>query len=87
MCDASTSHNPQAPQRQVLSEDARKIVWNNYKYFKSINSGNILDTFVQATGVSKSTVIRILKQGRAIECGEKIIFANATPTPTLSPKS
>ncbi|KAF5295125.1 hypothetical protein FQA39_LY13276 [Lamprigera yunnana] len=39
MCDASTSHNAQAPQRHVLSEDARQIVWNNYKYFKSINSG------------------------------------------------
>ncbi|KAF5286878.1 hypothetical protein FQA39_LY00411 [Lamprigera yunnana] len=30
----------QAPQGHVLSEDARKIVWNNYKYFKiSIQSG------------------------------------------------
>ncbi|KAF5306913.1 hypothetical protein FQA39_LY00143 [Lamprigera yunnana] len=81
MCNASTSHNAQAPQRHVLSADAHKIVWNNYKYFKSINSGNVLDTVVQATGVTKSTVIRILKQGRAIECGEKITFANAIPTP------
>ncbi|KAF5275654.1 hypothetical protein FQA39_LY06766 [Lamprigera yunnana] len=90
MCDASTSHNAQVPQerkRHVLSEDARKIVWNNYKYFKSINLGNVLDTVVQGTGVSKSTVIRILKQGRAIERGEKITFANATPTPEFSPKT
>ncbi|KAF5276446.1 hypothetical protein FQA39_LY06515 [Lamprigera yunnana] len=87
MCDASTSHNAPAPQRHLLSEDARKIVWNNYKYFKSINSGNAFGTVVQATGVSKSTVIHILKQDRAIECGEKITFANATPTPKLSPQS
>ncbi|KAF5289495.1 hypothetical protein FQA39_LY15050 [Lamprigera yunnana] len=87
MCDASTSRNAQAPRRYVLSEDARKIVWNNYKYFKSINSGNVLDTVVQATGVSKSTVICILKKGRAIKCEEKITFANATPTPKLFPKS
>ncbi|KAF5277448.1 hypothetical protein FQA39_LY06261 [Lamprigera yunnana] len=106
MCDASTSHNAQVPQGHVLSEDAPKIMWKNYKYFKSINSGknqldknvsfviflcnpigNVLDTVVQATGLSKSTVIRILKQGRASECGEKITFANATPTPKLSPKS
>ncbi|KAF5275805.1 hypothetical protein FQA39_LY06665 [Lamprigera yunnana] len=85
MCNASASHNAQAPQRHVLSEDARKIVWNNYKYFKSINSGTVLDTVVQATGVSKNTIIRILKHGRAIECGEKIAFPNATPTPKLSP--
>ncbi|KAF5285296.1 hypothetical protein FQA39_LY04395 [Lamprigera yunnana] len=58
------------------------------EHFKIHNrAGNVLDTIVQATGVSKSTVIRILKQGRAIECGEKITFANATPTPKLSPKS
>ncbi|KAF5302126.1 hypothetical protein FQA39_LY10461 [Lamprigera yunnana] len=38
MCDASTSYNARAPQRHVLSEDASKIVWNNYKHFKSINS-------------------------------------------------
>ncbi|KAF5306641.1 hypothetical protein FQA39_LY08830 [Lamprigera yunnana] len=87
MCDARASYNAQAPLRHVLSEAARKIVWNNYKYFKSINSGNVLDIVVQATGVSKSTVIHILKQCRAIECGEKITFANATPTPKLSPKS
>ncbi|KAF5286441.1 hypothetical protein FQR65_LT12622 [Abscondita terminalis] len=92
MCDASTSHNtppvtppPQARKRHVLSEDARKIVWNNYKYFKSTNSGNILDTVVQATRISKSAVIRIIKQ--AIDCGQKTTFANATPTPKLSPKS
>ncbi|KAF5298156.1 hypothetical protein FQA39_LY02580 [Lamprigera yunnana] len=53
----------------------------------TIHRGNVLDTVVQATGVSKSTVIHILKQGGAIECGEKITFANATPTPKLSPKS
>ncbi|KAF5273690.1 hypothetical protein FQA39_LY07380 [Lamprigera yunnana] len=79
MCDASTSHIAQAPQRHVLCEDARKIVWNNYKYFKCINSGTVLNRVVQATGGIENTVIRILKQGRAIECGEKIEFANATP--------
>ncbi|KAF5300092.1 hypothetical protein FQA39_LY11284 [Lamprigera yunnana] len=47
ICDSSTSHNAQPPQRHVLSEDARKIMWNNYKYFKSIKSGkNQLDNNV-----------------------------------------
>ncbi|KAF5285349.1 hypothetical protein FQA39_LY04448 [Lamprigera yunnana] len=90
MYDASTSHNAQAPQRHVLSEDAHKnqlITTFYFVIFLCNLIGNVLDIVVQATGVSQSTVIYILTQGPAIECREKITFANATPTPKLSPKS
>ncbi|KAF5305494.1 hypothetical protein FQA39_LY01585 [Lamprigera yunnana] len=89
-CDASTSHNAQAPQRHVLSEDARKNQLDNNVLFCYISLQSYRQDFghsCQATGVSKSAVIRILKRGRAIECGEKLTFANATPIPKLSPKS
>ncbi|KAK4886718.1 hypothetical protein RN001_002989 [Aquatica leii] len=86
MCEASTS--TPAKKRHVLSEDAREIVWNIYNFFKNSNSqGNLLNTVVQATGVSKSTVVRILKQGRAIDCSEQSSYMVSTPTPKTSSKS
>ncbi|KAK4879625.1 hypothetical protein RN001_007771 [Aquatica leii] len=81
MCEASTS--TPAKKRHVLSEDAREIII----LFYMILLGNLLNTVVQATGVSKSTIVRILKQGRAIDCSEQTSFVVLTPIPKTSPKS
>ncbi|KAF5304005.1 hypothetical protein FQA39_LY01790 [Lamprigera yunnana] len=64
----------QAKKRRVLSQDAREIIWNVYQFHKNLNQVNFPDMIVKATGVSKSTVLRIIREGNAIHRGEIELF-------------
>ncbi|KAK4874506.1 hypothetical protein RN001_013866 [Aquatica leii] len=59
-----------ATKRGIYPKESRTIVWKVYSYFKERNKrGNLIDTVVQATGVSRATVVRIVREGKLIETG------------------
>ncbi|KAF5279382.1 hypothetical protein FQA39_LY05492 [Lamprigera yunnana] len=67
----STSNIP-AKKRRVISQDAREIIWIVYQFHKNMNQElhfftvNVPDIVVKATGVFKSIVVRIIREGNAI---------------------
>lgn len=51
-------------------------------------TGKLLDTVAEATGVSRSTVGRIIKEGHSVQAGEEIASLHKkVPIPRPSPKS
>ncbi|KAF5279366.1 hypothetical protein FQA39_LY05476 [Lamprigera yunnana] len=64
-------HQTSQQRNGVLSQDACEIIWNVYHFHKNMNQVNVPDIVVNATEVSKSIVVRIIRgEGNAIQSGE-----------------
>lgn len=73
---SSTTTNPAVPVGKVLDYQVKQVCFNVYSYFKKRkrdpstaeyhNDINLINTVSEVTGLSKSSVIRIVKQGNQL---------------------